>query len=216
MITKNCVLAGDAVEERFFGIFCRGFGPLTSRSPKLKVDGLFYAKILVLENLSRTIILYITDFLKSVKQISQSAIFNYRLECLSYINHVDKDGAMETTEIKKGFGGRLKELRKQKKWTQKEMASKVSIGFSQFNKYECGLYLPPAEKLILLAELLDTTIDYLLIGNNADVSPLHSMRLLERFRALEKFKTDDREAVIKLIDAMIVKQKVEGALKDTA
>ena len=37
--------------------------------------------------------------------------------------------------------------------------------------------------------------------------------LLERFHALENFEAEDQEAVMKLIDAMIVKQKVEGALK---
>ena len=127
---------------------------------------------------------------------------------------MNRDSEMEMTELKKDFGARLKTLRKQKKWTQKELAAKVDIGFSQFNKYECGLYVPPAEKLILLAELLDTTIDYLLTGNDEVGSPVHSIRLAERFKALEKFKSDDQEAVIKLIDAMIVKQKVEGALKD--
>jgi hypothetical protein len=69
------------------------------------------------------------------------------------------------------------------------------------------------EKLVLLAELLDTTVDYLLTGNNEDASPLHSIRLLERFKALEKFEVDDQETVIKLIDAMIVKKQVEGVIQ---
>jgi hypothetical protein len=38
-------------------------------------------------------------------------------------------------------------------------------------------------------------------------------RLLERFQALAEFEADDQEAVIKLIDAMIVKRKVEGAVQ---
>jgi hypothetical protein len=35
---------------------------------------------------------------------------------------------------------------------------------------------------------------------------------LERFRTLEDFEADDQEAVIKLIDAMIVKNKLKGAI----
>ena len=54
-------------------------------------------------------------------------------------------------DVRKSFGKRLKQLKKQKRWTQKELASMVNIGFSQFNKYECGLHIPPAEKLIGLA-----------------------------------------------------------------
>ena len=121
---------------------------------------------------------------------------------------------MKNEEIRKDFGARTKELRKQKKWTQKELANKIDIRFAQLNKYECGLHAPPLDKLILLAEALDTTVDFLLTGDRSDERPLHNLRLLERFHALEKFEADDKETVMKLIDAMIVKQKVESALKE--
>jgi hypothetical protein len=41
---------------------------------------------------------------------------------------------------------------------------------------------------------------------------LHNTRLIKRFRELEQFDAEDQEAVIKLIDAMIIKNKVEGAI----
>ena len=119
---------------------------------------------------------------------------------------------MQDTEIRKAFGKRIKKLRKQKKWTQKELAAKIDVRFTQLNKYECGLHIPPVEKLIQLAEIFDTTVDFLLTGNRSEEQPLHNLRLLKRFRELEQFDSDDQETVIKLIDAMIVKQKVEGAL----
>jgi len=68
------------------------------------------------------------------------------------------------------------------------------------------------EKLIKLAEIFDITVDYLLTGDWTEQRPLHNLRLLERFRALEDFEAEDQEALIKLIDAMIVKNKVEGAI----
>lgn len=120
---------------------------------------------------------------------------------------------MENNEIRKAFGTRLKRLRKQKKWTQKELAAKLEIGFSQFNKYECGLHIPPIEKLIQLSELFDTSLDYLLTGDSSEEKPLHNIRLLERFKELENFATDEKEAIIAILDAMIVKNRVEGALK---
>jgi hypothetical protein len=60
---------------------------------------------------------------------------------------------------------------------------------------------------------LETTVDYLVTGDPAQNVPLHNTRLLERFRLLEDFGPDDQETVIKLIDAMIVKQRVEGAVR---
>jgi predicted O-methyltransferase YrrM len=55
-------------------------------------------------------------------------------------------------------------------------------------------------------------VDYLLTGDRAEDVPLHSTRLLDRFRALEGFQADDQEAVIRLLDVMIRKHKAQGAL----
>ena len=120
---------------------------------------------------------------------------------------------MQNNDIRKKFGKRIKELRKQKKWIQKELAAKLDVRFSLLNKYEGGLHTPPMEKLIQLSEILDTTLDYLLTGNRSDERPLHNMRLLERFKALEEFDAENQETVIKVIDAMIVKKQVEGVVK---
>ena len=121
--------------------------------------------------------------------------------------------ALQDPDFRKTFGIRLKELRKQKRWSQKEMAAKVEIRFQQLNKYESGLNLPPAEMLIKLADALATTVDYLLTGNETEDNPLASNRLFKRFRAVEQFNDDDQEAVIKLIDAMIAKQQMQSALQ---
>ena len=120
---------------------------------------------------------------------------------------------MQGKDIRKAFGKRIKELRKQKRWSQKELAAKLDSKLSILNKYECGFHIPPAEKLIRLAELFNTTVDYLLTGNRSEERPLHNFRLLERFRTLEDFQEEDQETVIKLIDAMIVKNQVEGVIK---
>jgi len=78
---------------------------------------------------------------------------------------------------------------------------------------ECGLNSPPLEKLVELAEVFNTTVDFLLTGNRSDERPLHNLRLLERFKELETVNAGDQETVINLIDAVIVKNKVEGAVK---
>ena len=119
---------------------------------------------------------------------------------------------MQDDEFRKAFGRRLKELRKQNKWTQKELAAKLDIRFGQLNKYECGLNAPPLEKLMQMSALLNVTVDFLLTGENPDDTPLHNTRLLERFKAIQGFDMEDQEAVIKLIDAMIVKHRVESAI----
>lgn len=120
---------------------------------------------------------------------------------------------MQDSSLRKAFGQRIKQLRKQQSWTQKQLAAKLDIRFSQLNKYECGLHIPPAEKLIQLAEIFNTTTDFLLTGNASEEAPLHNLRLLERFKALEQVNSEEQEAVIKLIDAVVVKARAEGLLR---
>jgi len=120
---------------------------------------------------------------------------------------------MQDTGLRKAFGARLKQLRKQRHWTQKELAAKVEIRFQLLNKYESGQHIPPAETLISLADALDTTVDYLLTGNPVDESPLANSMLFKRFKALEDFSEEDQTTVIRVIDAMIAKRQVESALE---
>lgn len=122
------------------------------------------------------------------------------------------DNVMQDEESRKAFGKRLKELRNKLRWTQKEVAAKIGLQLSQFNKYEGGMHVPPADKLIQLAELFGTTTDYLLTGSVSDAQPLNNVRLLERFRALSQCELEEQETVIRLIDAVIVKHRVEAAL----
>ncbi|MCE4048736.1 MULTISPECIES: helix-turn-helix transcriptional regulator [Bacillaceae] len=57
---------------------------------------------------------------------------------------------------------RLKELRLKRDWTIKHTAEKIGIGASMYSGYESQLRLPPMELLSKIAEVFDTTTDYLL------------------------------------------------------
>ena len=115
-------------------------------------------------------------------------------------------------EDRKVFREHLKKLRKNKlRWTQKEEAAEIGLQLSQFNKYGCGMHVPPADKPIPLAELLGTTTDYLLTCTVSDARPINPVHMLECFRALSQCETEEQETVIRLIDAVIVKRCVESA-----
>ena len=69
------------------------------------------------------------------------------------------------------------------------------------------------EKLVQLSELFDTTVDHLLTGDVPTDRPLSNNRLLQRFRALAEFQAEDQDAVIRIIDALIVKHGIVGVMK---
>jgi len=67
------------------------------------------------------------------------------------------------------------------------------------------MHIPPIEKLVQLSSVLGVTLDYMVMGNQDNIQPLHNLRLMERLRELEQFDNEDQETIIKLVDAMIVK-----------
>ena len=57
---------------------------------------------------------------------------------------------------------RLRALREQRGWSQRELALRCGLGDSQINKYESGQHDPSATYLKLIAEQLTVSTDYLL------------------------------------------------------
>ena len=62
----------------------------------------------------------------------------------------------------KETGKRIQELRSEKFLQQKELAEKVGVKQNSISRYESGVIVPSMEVLVHLAQVLDTTTDYLL------------------------------------------------------
>ena len=57
---------------------------------------------------------------------------------------------------------RLRELRKENKYTQEEMAKKLGVTTSAYGFYEQGRIVPDTLKILELANMFNVTTDYLL------------------------------------------------------
>ncbi len=68
---------------------------------------------------------------------------------------------------------RIKELRKAKKITAKELADYIKVAESTMSLYESGKREPDFKTLLAISERLDVSVDYLL-GN--DISPTHAKK----------------------------------------
>ncbi len=67
---------------------------------------------------------------------------------------------------KKMFSETLKELRKSKKLTQKQVAEKLGIKYTTYNGYEKGINEPPMETIVRLAFLFNCSTDIILQKDN--------------------------------------------------
>jgi transcriptional regulator with XRE-family HTH domain len=76
------------------------------------------------------------------------------------------------------FGRRLRDLRKQKNVSQRDLAAQVGIDFTYLSKIEVGRSAPPSEEVIRhIAQVLDTDEDELI--NLAGKVPRDLKALLE-------------------------------------
>jgi transcriptional regulator with XRE-family HTH domain len=62
------------------------------------------------------------------------------------------------------IGERITALRKEKNISQAELASRLGVSRQAVSKWEQGLSAPDTNKLILLAEILETEVEYLATG----------------------------------------------------
>ena len=60
------------------------------------------------------------------------------------------------------FGFRLKSIRKSKNLTQKEVAESIKITERSYQRYEANEQKPTHERLVIIADFFDVSLDYLL------------------------------------------------------
>jgi transcriptional regulator with XRE-family HTH domain len=109
------------------------------------------------------------------------------------------------------FGQRLVRLRKAHGFTQTELGSRVGTTQRMVAYYEReNARRPPMHLLPGLAAALKVTVDEL-VGYEQlkDEPPPRNARLWRKLRAVEKLSEPDRKAVLRFVDALLVKQRFE-------
>ena len=72
--------------------------------------------------------------------------------------------------------------------------------------------MPPIKKLIQVSNIFDITLDYLVKGEETDITELHNNKFIKRFREIEHFDVEEQDTVLKILDAMIMKNKMAGVM----
>jgi len=88
------------------------------------------------------------------------------------------------------FGLRLKELRERKCMSQTALADRLNLSRAQVSAYECNISYPSVEKLIELAVLFNTSVDYILgLDNRPCVY-------------LDEFSLKQQQSILKMVDLL--------------
>jgi len=71
-----------------------------------------------------------------------------------------------TAIVPSDFGTRIGQLREQRRWSQAHLAVEVGVTRDRVTCWENGRALPRLATVCLLADLFETTTDYLLRGRS--------------------------------------------------
>ncbi|CDB41282.1 helix-turn-helix domain protein [Ruminococcus sp. CAG:177] len=63
------------------------------------------------------------------------------------------------------FPGKLQKLRKERGWSQEELASRIAVSRQAVSKWELGTAVPDTDNIVQLSKLFGVTTDYLIKDN---------------------------------------------------
>ena len=98
------------------------------------------------------------------------------------------------------MGDRIKESRKNHRWTQEQLAEKVDVSLEYISEIERALKMPSMQLFIKLVEVLDVSADYLL-RDSISTRNLYGDKQIGN--KLEKLTPKQRVALEALIDTYI-------------
>lgn len=103
------------------------------------------------------------------------------------------------------LGKRIQELRKQQKLSQVELAEKINVSKSQIIRYELKGVQPPADTLNKLADIFNTSVDFLINGNTDEKAKatLQNTELLQRFKEVENLPERERSVILEVLSAYL-------------
>ncbi len=107
------------------------------------------------------------------------------------------------------FGKKLREDREAKGFSQAELTRQIKSLHSIVGKYERDEVKPTIDVVKKLADVLDTTVGYLL-GETEDRELLKDPSMMKRLNDIAKFPEQDKSCILYALDAMINNVKLKA------
>ena len=107
------------------------------------------------------------------------------------------------------FGKKLRECRESKKLSQNELAKLIEAHHSIIGKYERDEVKPSIDVVKKIANILETTVGYLL-GESQDKNILKDPTMLNRLNEISALNDYDREHILYTIDGLIKSVKIKN------
>jgi Predicted transcriptional regulators len=77
------------------------------------------------------------------------------------------------------FNNKLYELRKQKGFSQEELANRLNVSRQTISKWEVGESTPDMEKLVAISDLFEISLDELVLDKKEETNPVASEQIVK-------------------------------------
>jgi transcriptional regulator with XRE-family HTH domain len=113
------------------------------------------------------------------------------------------------------LGKKLRSLRAEKGLSQAALGEISGVNSKLLSKYENERIVPTADTLRKIAQALQISADYLIFDNapKNGICVLNDLELFEKFQEVENMSLENRTMIKNMIDALIIKSKVESLIK---
>jgi transcriptional regulator with XRE-family HTH domain len=99
-------------------------------------------------------------------------------------------------------------LRKEKSWSQTDLANESKVSREMISKYERGIAIPSVDAAKKIADAFGVSLDYL-VGEGVNAS--FDKKTLKRLQEIENMKPDFKEHLFSIIDSVIRDYKTQQA-----
>ena len=103
---------------------------------------------------------------------------------------------------------RITELRKQKGWSQSELAKQISVSREIVGRYERGDAVPSIDIAKRMADAFEVSLDYMVGASEKQINK----EMLNRIEEVDKMKPEEKKMIYTFLDAFITKTKLQALM----
>lgn len=106
------------------------------------------------------------------------------------------------------LASKITELRKEKAWSQSELAKQIQVSREIVGRYERGDAVPSIDIAKRMADAFEVTLDYLVGATEKQINK----EMLNRIEEVNKMKPEEKKMVYTFLDAFITKTRLQTLL----
>jgi transcriptional regulator with XRE-family HTH domain len=108
------------------------------------------------------------------------------------------------------IGDNILSLRKQRGWSQQELAKKVGTSGPIIGRYERNEMIPSVEVAKKLSGIFGVTLDYL-VDDTGRITEIKDRAMLERLMQIEALEHEEKKTIAHVLDSLLRDAKAKKA-----